>query len=277
MAKAKDGSECYTRVNKSGGKYITCEGTQKGSKGKKVSPKPKPKPKPKKMKKEDEVRPVDKNVPKLKKDKFKNLSNYHRDLLESGDILENKKKTLKEDIKIFKQAGNNYDERRVKDYRIAVKTAIGASQRFGYYEEIGLGKFLSQTPLGTDFIFANDTSTYFPLPRAKITESTKEQKEQKKKAEEAKDKKQEEFMKRTEDAEVLWNKYKDGNWDKYEKQFLEQDLNKEFARNTGTGKRAEIIETGKTKIKKFIIYYKIDAFHTRWKKTRAYRLPKEFQ
>tara|TARA_R110000824_G_scaffold164660_1_gene340994 strand:- start:1371 stop:1910 length:540 start_codon:yes stop_codon:yes gene_type:complete len=67
MPKAKDGSECYTRVNKSGGKYITCEGTQKGSKGKKVTPKPKPKPKPKKMKKEDEVRPVDKNVPKLKK------------------------------------------------------------------------------------------------------------------------------------------------------------------------------------------------------------------
>ena len=30
MAKAKDGSECYTRTNKSGGKYVTCEGTQKG-------------------------------------------------------------------------------------------------------------------------------------------------------------------------------------------------------------------------------------------------------
>tara|TARA_R110001606_G_scaffold88756_1_gene199894 strand:- start:297 stop:1067 length:771 start_codon:yes stop_codon:yes gene_type:complete len=52
MPKAKDGSECYTRINKSGGKYITCEGTQKGNKGKK-------------MKKEDEVRPVDKKVPKL--------------------------------------------------------------------------------------------------------------------------------------------------------------------------------------------------------------------
>ena len=32
MAKAKDGSECYTRTNKSGGKYVTCEGTQKSSK-----------------------------------------------------------------------------------------------------------------------------------------------------------------------------------------------------------------------------------------------------
>ena len=30
MAKAKDGSECFTRTNKSGGKYVTCEGTQKG-------------------------------------------------------------------------------------------------------------------------------------------------------------------------------------------------------------------------------------------------------
>ena len=29
MGKAKDGSECYTRQNKSGGSYVTCEGTQK--------------------------------------------------------------------------------------------------------------------------------------------------------------------------------------------------------------------------------------------------------
>lgn len=30
MGKAKDGSECYTRQNKSGGAYVTCEGSQKG-------------------------------------------------------------------------------------------------------------------------------------------------------------------------------------------------------------------------------------------------------
>ena len=29
MGKAKDGSECYTRQNKSGGAYVTCEGIQK--------------------------------------------------------------------------------------------------------------------------------------------------------------------------------------------------------------------------------------------------------
>ena len=29
MGKAKDGSECYTRQNKSGGNYVTCEGSQK--------------------------------------------------------------------------------------------------------------------------------------------------------------------------------------------------------------------------------------------------------
>ena len=267
MPKAKDGSECYTRVNKSGGKYITCEGTQKGSKGKKVSPKPKPK----KMKKEDEVRPVDKNVPKLRKGKFKNISKHWREQLEKGDILKDKKKTLKEDIEIFKEAGN-YDERRVKDYRIAVKTAIGAVQRFG-----DKYKGNADTPLGTDFIFANDTHTYFPLPREAKTESTKEQKEQKEKDKEVKDKKEEEFMKRTENAKVLWNKYKNGNWDEREKKFLEEDLNKEFLMHTGEGKRAEIIETGKTKVKKFIIYYKINPYHTRWKKTKAYRLPKEFQ
>lgn len=264
MPKAKDGSECYTRVNKSGGKYITCEGTQKGSKGKKVSPKPKPK----KMKKEDEVRPVDKNVPKLRKGKFKNISKHWREELEKRDILKDKKKTLKEDIEIFKEAGN-YDERRVKDYRIAVKTAIGALQRFGYPDEIGPGKFQYTTPLGTDFIFANDTHTYFPLPREAKTEPTKEQKEKKKKDEEAKDKKEEEFMKRTEDADILWNKYKNGNWDEREKKFLEEDLKRAW--------RAEIIETGKTKVKKFIMYYKKTAFGTRWTKTTAYRLPKEFQ
>lgn len=30
MAKAKDGSECFTRTGKGGGKYVTCKGTQKG-------------------------------------------------------------------------------------------------------------------------------------------------------------------------------------------------------------------------------------------------------
>jgi len=29
MGKAKDGSNCYTRVNKAGKKYVTCEGKQK--------------------------------------------------------------------------------------------------------------------------------------------------------------------------------------------------------------------------------------------------------
>lgn len=30
MGKAKDGSECFTRKGKGGGKYVTCKGTQKG-------------------------------------------------------------------------------------------------------------------------------------------------------------------------------------------------------------------------------------------------------
>ena len=34
MGKAKDGSECYTRQNKTGGSYVTCEGTQKSRKSK---------------------------------------------------------------------------------------------------------------------------------------------------------------------------------------------------------------------------------------------------
>ena len=32
MGKAKDGSECFTKTNKSGGKYVTCKGTQGKSK-----------------------------------------------------------------------------------------------------------------------------------------------------------------------------------------------------------------------------------------------------
>ena len=47
MGKAKDGSECYTRQNKSGGSYVTCEGTQKArksaSKAKSTAAKPKQK------------------------------------------------------------------------------------------------------------------------------------------------------------------------------------------------------------------------------------------
>lgn len=57
MGKAKDGSECYTRNNKSGGKYVTCEGTQKARELKRRKKKLPPK--------EDEVRPVDKDVPKV--------------------------------------------------------------------------------------------------------------------------------------------------------------------------------------------------------------------
>ena len=203
-----------------------------------------------------------------KKDKYPNVGKADRKLLEKSDILKDKKKTLKEDIEIFKEAGN-YDERRVKDYRIAVKTAIGALQRFG-----DVYKDNANTPLGTNFFFASGDRSYFPLPREAKTESTKEQKEQKEKDEEAKDKKEEEFMKRTEDANLLWNKYKNGNWDKTEKKFLEEDL--KSGENPGVS-RAEIIETGKTKIKKFIIYYLQRWNHTRYKKTKAYRLPKEFQ
>jgi len=36
MGKAKDGSKCYTRTGKGGGKYVTCEGTQKGGAKKKA-------------------------------------------------------------------------------------------------------------------------------------------------------------------------------------------------------------------------------------------------
>ena len=40
MAKAKDGSECFTRQNKAGGKYVTCKGTQGDSKATKASARP---------------------------------------------------------------------------------------------------------------------------------------------------------------------------------------------------------------------------------------------
>lgn len=44
MGKAKDGSECFTRQNKSGGSYVTCEGTQKARKSAaKAAAKPKEK------------------------------------------------------------------------------------------------------------------------------------------------------------------------------------------------------------------------------------------
>jgi hypothetical protein len=74
MGKAKDGSECYTRNNKSGGKYVTCEGTQKARELKRRKKKLPPK--------EDEVRPVDKDVPKsvkLSKEQTKEIKKILKD------------------------------------------------------------------------------------------------------------------------------------------------------------------------------------------------------
>ena len=54
MGKAKDGTECYTRQNKGGATYITCEGTQRTflkSKGRKPAPVRPAEPPPKKPKK----------------------------------------------------------------------------------------------------------------------------------------------------------------------------------------------------------------------------------
>ena len=43
MGKAKDGSECFTRQNKSGGSYVVCEGIQKARSASKAKPAAKPK------------------------------------------------------------------------------------------------------------------------------------------------------------------------------------------------------------------------------------------
>jgi hypothetical protein len=45
MGKGKDGSECYTRFNKGGGKYVVCEGVQEARKKKREANKSKPPPK----------------------------------------------------------------------------------------------------------------------------------------------------------------------------------------------------------------------------------------
>lgn len=262
MGKAKDGSKCYTREKKSGEKYITCEGSQKASKPqKKVEKKVEKKPVKKKQSINDKWKPHKKNFSdKLVKD------------FETRNILKEKRKNLNQDLEVLKEAGN-YDEERIKEYKRAVMTSVAALDEYRRLADVKE----RDTPIGTRFYFASgEDSVYFPNPREKGEKkvATKEQKEQKKMEEEKKDKKEDEFIARTEEAKVLWKKYKNGNWDKTDKKFIEEELNEGYNPNIN---RAEIIEAGKTKVKKLVIYWKERWTHTRWKKSKPYRLPKEFQ
>ena len=68
MGKAKDGSECFTRQNKSGGSYVTCEGTQKARKSAAKAAATKPKPKEKvNWNRSDTVRGKSRRAAKAKK------------------------------------------------------------------------------------------------------------------------------------------------------------------------------------------------------------------
>jgi hypothetical protein len=260
MGKAKDGSKCYTREKKSGEKYITCEGSQKASKPQKKVEK---KPVKKKQSINDKWKPYKKNFSDSLVKKF-----------ETRNVLKEKRKNLKQDLEELK-SGENYDEERIKEYKRAVMTSVAATEEYSRLSDFK--GTVGDTPIGTSFYFASGKdSVYFPNPRAKGEKkvATKEQKEQKKMEEEKKDKKEDEFISRTEEAKVLWDKYKNGNWDKTDKKFIEEELNEGYNPNIN---RAEIIEAGKTKVKKLVIYWKERWTHTRWKKSKPYRLPKEFQ
>ena len=250
MGEAKDGSKCYTREKKTGEKYITCEGTQKGSK-------PQKKPVKKKLSINDKWKPYKEN-----------FSDRHIKYFETRNVLKEKRKNLKQDLEELKSA-ENYDEERLKEYKRAVMTSVVAIDQYGRsYTKA------KDTITGITFYFAGGGYAYFPNPRAARKQSTKEQREQKKMEEEKKDKKEDEFILRTEEAKVLWDKYKNGNWDKTDKKFIEEEINEGDMPGIN---RAEVIEVVKTKVKKLVIYWKQRWSHTRWKKSKPYRLPKEFQ
>jgi len=90
MAKAKDGSECFTRTNKSGGKYTTCKGTQKGdvkmSSNKKVTLAQQEKSKAAAAKRKAKAKPKPKKTPKTREqlvaDKVKKLDGEDLSYLE---------------------------------------------------------------------------------------------------------------------------------------------------------------------------------------------------
>lgn len=91
MGKGKDGSECYTRFNKSGGKYVVCEGVQEARKKKREANKSKPPPKKSTPKKATPKKATPKqSKPSVKKTKTFNVKD---DFDEMAKILAKDSKT----------------------------------------------------------------------------------------------------------------------------------------------------------------------------------------
>ena len=170
MGKAKDGSECFTRTNNAGGKYTTCTGTQT-SKAKSKLPQSFKSPK-KRPIKEDEVRPIDKKVPKI-------YVNYHRQAELDGKLKnfsEKQKKTFKlngyvgqanaerarleEEVSRLSK-GDNYTPKRIAEYKEALGKAVAILQRF---KKNSMG-----WSIGHELYLESGKMKYFPNPRNKKT------------------------------------------------------------------------------------------------------------
>ena len=168
MGKAKDGSECFTRTNNAGGKYTTCTGTQK-SKAKSKLPQSFKSPK-KRPIKEDEVRPIDKKVPKISSyrqaeldGKLKNFSEKQKKTFKLNGYVGQanaERARLEEEVSRLSK-GDNYTPKRIAEYNEALGKAVAVAGRVsknGYYNIIGHELYLESGKM-----------KYFPNPRNKKT------------------------------------------------------------------------------------------------------------
>lgn len=135
MGKGKDGSECYTRFNKGGSKYVVCEGVQEARKKKREANKSKPppkKPSPKKAtppppKKRSPKKPSPKKATPKKED-FKKLYNKVRQLLikekfpHARGIYKNK--YVKQDVYYDKDKFKETMDKKIKDNKLIYDNVI---------------------------------------------------------------------------------------------------------------------------------------------------------
>lgn len=160
--------KCYTKKRNDGSNYTTCNKNITENQSKSKS---KPK-----MKKEDEVRPVDKNIPTIKPktykkwedyevnqklmSKWKNWSKKEQAIFRSNSINnKNIGRYKNEDMIKELKDGDNYNDKRIKEYIKAVDSAVAVAPK---YQSVGDRMVI----IGQTFYMANGkTKKYFPNAR----------------------------------------------------------------------------------------------------------------
>ena len=163
MGKANDGSECFTRTNNSGGRYTTCEGTQKTAMKAKAKAKAKPK-KNRNLQKTNEVRRAEPAT----LDKFRNFSASLKNQFKFGNHLNSFRKRDFGPFQDDFMKNSTYTPKRIAEYNEALGKAVAGINRFKKQKQKMAGQE-SQRPLGQELYFEDGTMKYFPNPRKKKT------------------------------------------------------------------------------------------------------------